>query len=73
MTPLPSHMSMIYNHFYFWLCSQNLPLLNITMKWVKIIHALSFLHPSMKIKNNIFIIFVKKIKTSISYKMFNHR
>ncbi len=33
MTPPPSHMSMIYNHFYFWLCSQNLPLLNITRLW----------------------------------------
>lgn len=33
ITPLPSHMSMIYNQFYFWLCSQNLPLLNITRLW----------------------------------------
>jgi len=30
MTFPSSHMSVIYNHFYFLLCSRNLPLLNIT-------------------------------------------
>jgi hypothetical protein len=38
-TPIPNnnklpHMFMIYNHYYCWLCSQNLPLINIIRPWV---------------------------------------
>jgi hypothetical protein len=38
-TPIPNNnklpqMFMIYNHYYCWLCSQNLPLINIIRPWV---------------------------------------
>jgi len=38
-TPIPNnnkllHMFMIYNHYYSWLCSQNLSLINIIRPWV---------------------------------------
>jgi hypothetical protein len=33
LLPRPPCMSLIYTHFYSWLSSQNLPLLNITRPW----------------------------------------
>jgi hypothetical protein len=68
--PYPSHMSMIYNHFYFWFVftKPHVGKHCKTMRWVIFIHALSIFTPINEHKKYILTFFFKKLNNpSISY------
>jgi hypothetical protein len=69
LSPSP-HIFIVYNHFYWWLCSQNLPLINIIRPWVgwKLSMSLPFsFTPISEHKKQYFApFFSPKMNTSIS-------